>query len=224
MRGAKKVFTFLGFPIHIHFTFLILLALFVFPGWGPGVDRHILQLAWVPILILALLAHEVGHALAIKRLGYGRSQIMLWGMGGLCTNTSRYKPKDGLLIALAGPVAGALVGLPFAGLYLLEHSPLAPALAGNILMATVGFSLLNLLPIFPLDGGRALVYALRLFSKRYDRAEWSVRTAGLVGLIALAPLVALALFSLQLWLLFMLLFLGQSAWQAWRHGTRAVPL
>ena len=67
MRGARKVFTLAGFPTHIHFTFLILLALFVLPGWGDTVGRHGIQLAWVPILAVAIYVHELGHAFKIGR-------------------------------------------------------------------------------------------------------------------------------------------------------------
>lgn len=224
MRGAKKIFSFKGFPIHVHFTFLILLALFVLPGWGDDVKRHAVQLAWVPILSLAILVHELGHALAIRRFGYGHSSIMLWGMGGVCVNSARYSPRHGMWIALAGPIAGALLGIPFIPLLFFDLGSMVHSLTWNILMVTIGFSVANMLPIFPLDGGRVLAYALRHYSKRRDRHEWAIRTTGLVGLILMAPLVLLSLLSLEIWLLFVLFFLGQQTWQAWRYGTQAIKI
>jgi len=224
MRGARKVFTLAGFPTHIHFTFLILLALFVLPGWGDTVGRHGIQLAWVPILAVAIYVHELGHAFTIRKFGYGRSDIMLWGMGGVCVNSARYAPKHGMWIALAWPIAGALLGVPFIPLLFFDVGTVLHALTWNILMVTIGFSLANMLPIYPLDGGRVLVYGLRHFSKRRDRHEWAVKTTGLIGLILLVPLGVLALATMEIWLLFILFFIGQQTWQAYRHGTQAVKL
>ena len=225
MRGAKQLFSISGFPIYVHFTFLILLAFFVLPGWGDSVSRHATQLAWIPILFIAILVHELGHAYAIKKLGYGRSKIMLWGTGGVCINSGgRRSPKDGMWISAAGPIAGALLGIPAVPLLFFELGSVVDTLAINVVIVTIGFSIFNLFPIIPLDGGHILVHAIRRWSKRKDRHEWAVKTAGLVGLIAIVPLAIGSLWFLEYWMLLLLFFIGQQSWTAWRHGTQGLRM
>jgi membrane-associated protease RseP (regulator of RpoE activity) len=89
----------------------------------------------------------------------------------------------------------------------------------QILWLNIGFSIFNLLPAFPLDGGKVLMYALRLFGVNQDK---SVRVSGLVGLILIVPAAILFALSGQIFMIFILFFLGQSAWQAWRHGPVAL--
>lgn len=222
LKRGKKLFTVLGFPVKVELTFLILAALFAFQDFGHTWESNVAALMRAPLLFAAILIHELGHALAIRKLGYGNSQILLWGMGGLCMNRAHYSDKDGLLITLAGPAAGLAVGLP--ALAALWWLPIPGALLASMLSftvyVTVGWSLLNLLPIFPLDGGRALMYGLRLGLKM-DK-DRSARVAGLVGLVILAPLALWALYLGQVWSLLVLFFIGQSTWQTWKHGYRAV--
>jgi hypothetical protein len=108
-----RIGTFLGHSIVVEVTFLILAALFVFPAFGRSFDDHFAALLMGPILFASILVHELGHAVAIDRYGYGKSTILLWGMGGLCIGRGQRRPWHGLMISLAGPIAGILVlGVP----------------------------------------------------------------------------------------------------------------
>ncbi len=225
---SRKVATIAGFPIHVDLTFLLLGALFVFPDFGNTFTEHFVALMRFPILVGSILLHELGHAWAIQRYGHGRSKILLWGMGGLCINRSRYGNKEGLRIALAGPGAGLLLGLPSLAAWLIANSAglqgeLATAILGVLsflVFVNVGWSLMNLLPIFPLDGGRVLMYALRIYG--HKSADRSVKIAGLVGLILLLPLGLLCLASGQIFMIFIIFFIGHTSWQAYKGGTAAV--
>lgn len=213
----------LGHAIVVELTFLILAALFVFPAFGKTFDDHFAALMMAPVLFLSILIHELGHAVAIDRFGYGKSTILLWGMGGLCIGRGGRTAKHGLLIALAGPAAGLIVGLPALALYLGLDFGLINVDVGRTVMKTlwfivfvnVGWSILNLLPIFPLDGGQALMNFLRMRGRNPVAAT---KRAGLVGLIVLAPLVLLAMLSLDIWMIFILFFIGHATWNAYKTG------
>ena len=228
---SKKVATLFGFPIYVDLTFLLLAALFVFPQFGNTFTDHFAALMRLPILLVSITLHELGHAVAIRRYGHGKSKIILWGMGGVCVNRGgTYSNRNGLKIALAGPVFGLMLGLPALGAYLalggLESRSEVTALSLEILSFTVfvnvGWSLLNLLPIFPLDGGRILMYALRIWGKK--NKDRSVRLTGLIGVVFIVPLGLLCLFSGQFWTLLVVFFIGFGSWQAWKGGTMAVQV
>lgn len=224
MSGAKEIFNISKFPVAVHWSFLLLAAFFVFPQFGDSTTQHIIALLWLPVIFIGILVHELGHALAIRKLGYGSSRILLWGMGGLCINGRRYNPRDGLKIVLAGPAAGALLGLPLFVVWLLgiDLGVIGNSLVYQWVFVNIGWSIFNVLPIFPLDGGRALFYGLRAYgNKTPDKAA---RTSGLVGLLVLAPLALLSLATKQFFMVIIIFMIGQTAWQAWRHGAGALRL
>lgn len=225
---TRKLFNVDGFPVFIDLTFGALLAFFVFQYFGDTFNQHLVALASAPIILFSIVLHELGHAWSIRRLGYGSSKILLWGMGGLCINRSRYSSRDGMLIALAGPGAGLLVGIPalLALMWMGRPDSSSMLILYGVLywivFVNVGWSLLNLLPIFPLDGGRVVVYALRHFGKM-DR-DRSVRITGLIGVILSALLFVLMLLSGQFFTVIILFFIAQGAWKAWKEGSRAVGI
>ncbi len=220
-RTSRKIFTLADFPIFVDLTFLILGAFFVFQSFGDTIGENFAAMMRFPVLFGSILLHELGHAFAIRKLGYGNSRILLWGMGGLCINGRHSTDKHGPMIALAGPGAGLMLGIPLLLLYMfVPLHPVAASIVYFSIFVNVGWSLLNLLPIIPLDGGNSLIYLLRLVLKQSRHK--SIRIAGLVGLILLVPLALFALANFDLWMLFILFFLGQNTWQAWSQGSRAV--
>jgi len=222
MNGAKKLFSISGFPIYVHFSFLILAAVFIFREFGDGISQHLAKLTWLPVLFVSIVVHELGHAIAIRKFGYGQSKLLLWGMGGLCINRRRYKPLDGLKVSLAGPAFGMLLGLPFIPLMFFDLGHIVNSAVWGMIFVNIGWSIANLLPIFPLDGGRALFYGLRHF--RNYTADKAARRAGLVGLILLVPVLLYAIMTVQIFLILIAFFIGQTAYQAYRHGHGALQL
>ena len=228
MKGARKIMDLKGFPIFVHVTFLVLAAFFVLPNFGNTPNQHAVALAWVPILFISILVHELGHAVAIQKYGYGRSQILLWGMGGLCISRGRRRPKDGIRIALAGPLFGFLLGLPFLILFIVQRvigldlGYVLNHLVWGMVMVNIGWTIMNLFPIFPLDGGQALYYGLRLYGKK--TADKAARLSGLIGLISLVPILLLAFVLQEFFLIFLVLFMAPTSYQAWRYGHGAIQL
>jgi Zn-dependent protease len=175
-------FSLAGIPVRVHPLFW-LIAIFI----GLSAGTFIQLLIWVIVVFASILIHELGHSLAMRLYGQD-SFIVLHMMGGLAVpQSSRWRSRDGndstqqIVISLAGPVAGfllaALVVAVVAGLggsisvnWLLGFIPLPTAflpnggLIGNSLISTllwvnVFWGLINLVPVFPLDGGQVARHA-----------------------------------------------------------------
>ncbi len=150
-------FRLFGFPVRIEWMFWILCVLLGMPFLqqdGPvGLGRFALMTA---IVLGSILWHELGHAWARQRSGAPWSEIVLYGFGGLCGGPGRFTRGQSISIAAAGPAASLLLG----GLtWLLVLSPgmqneWVRFFVGQMLWVNVGWAILNLLPILPLDGGR----------------------------------------------------------------------
>jgi Zn-dependent protease len=179
----------LGFPVHLDLSFLLVLGLL---GYMSGITTRHLPL-WVVIGTLAVLVHELGHAAAARTAG-AQPHIALIGFGGVTT----FVPPQPLSrlrslgISLAGPAVGLLIG---GGLLLLKKelgigldpfSWQADALRIGI-VTCLGWSVLNLLPVLPLDGGQAMRELLPgdPSSRTRRAAGVSVAVAGLAAISAL---------------------------------------
>ncbi len=158
-----------GIPIRVHFTFLLFVIWIAFSGVKTS----------GPVLLISLLAlffcivlHELGHSLVAQKFGYRVRDITLYPIGGVAAIEGSPRPRHELYIALAGPavnvVIAAILALilgashrlpewswpPWASsqnIVLLQSSPLAFLLIANL--SVVAF---NMLPAFPMDGGRVL--------------------------------------------------------------------
>lgn len=142
------------FPVVVEPTFL-LIPLIAFRGsW--------LVLAWTAVVFASVLVHELGHALAARRFGAGAS-IRLYGLGGLTYHTALPRRRQRILVSLAGPGAGFLLGLLALAVHLLLPAARPPAVAFVIralLYANFFWGVVNLLPVPPLDGGHVFEEAV----------------------------------------------------------------
>lgn len=183
-------------PITVRPTFVVLLL-----ALGLGLPELALLAAWVPMAALALLAHEAGHAAALRALG-SPARIELHGLGGATRGTVAGAGRR-LVVSLAGPAAGLALAAPL----LVVHDVAAPgsraaAVVDLALWATLGWSVVNLVPMLPLDGGRAAAAGLSMLAGRDVTpvvGAGSVALASALGVITLANgLVAAAV--LCVWL------------------------
>ncbi len=192
-----------GIRLQVHFTFLALLAWMVVKGWRQG------DLSGVPFflgLFACVLLHELGHALMAKRYGIVTSDITLLPIGGVARlERMPEDPRQELWVALAGPAVN--VGIA-ALLFAVLGGQLPPAeklgagsLLERLLLANITLFLFNLLPAFPMDGGRVL-RALLATRMPYTRATQIAATVGqvmavlfgFVGFFANPLLIFIALF------------------------------
>lgn len=202
----------LGIDVYLHFTFLLLLA---FIGLSQGLIGRSLDAALGGVVFFAglffcVLLHEYGHALAARRYGIGTRDITLLPIGGVARlERMPEKPSQEFVVALAGPAVNVIIALGlFIGLKLGGWwQPLSSlsTTGGNIferlLLANVFLVLFNLLPAFPMDGGRVLraLLAMKLNHARATRIAARIGQGmavvfGFAGLFGNPMLLLIALF------------------------------
>jgi Zn-dependent protease/CBS domain-containing protein len=185
MRWSVKIARVAGTEIKIHITFLLFLLWIGFAYYlVGGPDAAIQGLVFIVLLMLCVVLHELGHVMAAKGFGINTPDITLLPFGGVARmQRMPEKPAQEIIVALAGPavnvvIAGAI--LLFTGTR-LDMSPgsLGPETALAMRLATVNIYLVlfNLLPAFPMDGGRVL-RALIAIKLPYSRAT---RIAARIG-------------------------------------------
>jgi Zn-dependent protease len=158
-------FRLFGFDVEIRLSFWLFTALMGYQGTEPEALRRLLL--WFPVVLLSILVHELGHAFAIRRYGL-EPYIALHWMGGT-THWRELLPmsrKQHIIISLAGPFAGFLLGGFVFGVMSLLTSlgvqlpPHGHTVVGMLLFANLTWGVVNLAPVLPLDGGHVLEHAL----------------------------------------------------------------
>jgi Zn-dependent protease/CBS domain-containing protein len=216
-----------GTEIKVHLTFVLFLAWWTLLGYREAGPSGALAAA---VLLLALFGcivlHEFGHILMARRFGVRTPDVILLPIGGVARlERIPDEPRQELLIALAGPAVTAALALIF---YLIlrltggdadvdQLNPVAPFL-NQLLVTNVWLLLFNMIPAFPMDGGRVLraLLASRLGLVRGTRVAATLGQAlavggGLYGITSQRPFLALIAFFV---------FLGASA-EAEAMETRA---
>lgn len=169
-----------GFPVRIEATFFLVAAIL-----GQGRPGNLL-LAWIGVVFLSILVHEMGHGVALRTFG-DTPRITLHAFGGATHPTKALPPGKDVVATLAGPLTGLLVlGLPAYAIRASAGPPDIDSLTrwivlSDLVWVNVGWSVLNLLPVLPLDGGLIARQLLtRILGRRGDRAALlvSIATAG----------------------------------------------
>jgi Zn-dependent protease len=169
MFRSWKLGTAFGIGIYIHWTFLLLVGFFFYKFWGEGgPELGLWGLALLLSVFGCVVLHELGHALTARYFGIGTRDITLYPIGGVARlERMSEQPWEELWIALAGPAVNVVIAallvvpalLTMHGL-LSEQMSAEQALRGNflfyLLSSNVILVLFNLLPAFPMDGGRVL--------------------------------------------------------------------
>jgi stage IV sporulation protein FB len=184
-------FRLFGFPVRIHPWFWLVTLLFGANVLEAGLYQYFL--VWVAVLLLSLLVHELGHALAFRRFGVD-SHIVLHAFGGLAVPWSAVRGRGRrILVSLAGPVAGfILFGIVYASNYESRWAARSPQLFylyHSLIFVNLYWGLVNLLPIWPLDGGQVCDEVCTQFWPRKGRQlalQISIVVAGAFCLYSLA--------------------------------------
>jgi Zn-dependent protease/CBS domain-containing protein len=171
MGGSFKIGRFSGIEVRVHWTFFLLLAFFAFIGYqsSGSVLGALTPTGVIVALFICVLLHEFGHSLVAQRLGLEIHSITLLPIGGVSNLESLpEKPSDEVKITLAGPLVNVVLAPIFFGVGLVfGASPRMPAdlftgfgSVGEFFFylgyLNVILALFNLIPAFPLDGGRIL--------------------------------------------------------------------
>ena len=210
MGWSLPIFRIAGIQLRIHVTFVLLIAWLAFGYYAQGGSPAAAEgVIFVLLLFLCVVLHEFGHALAAKAFGINTPDITLLPIGGVARlERMPEEPKQELLIAVAGPAVNVVIAL---GLFVAGGSfinpfvnPAAPegvGLVSQLLIINVLLVAFNLLPAFPMDGGRVL-RALLATRMSYARATQIAATVGqgfafvfgFIGLIWNPFLIFIALF------------------------------
>ena len=176
-----------GTSIDIDFSFIFVVTLWVLNEYQNEKDLKV-ALLWAPVLFIGILVHEFAHAGAIAMFGYGSSQIVLGGMGGMTMNARRAKPWHDFIISLAGPIASfgeALIAFfIYQSFAALQHDPMLRAFIPIFISANVAWGVFNLIPVSPLDGGHAVRNFFRIFLRERTAFVIAVWIAIVVGTAA----------------------------------------
>lgn len=167
-------------------------------GWAGGLSAFALGLAGALLFAASLLAHELGHALVARRAGIETAEITLWMFGGVAKITAEPStPRDEARIAAAGPAVSLLSSALGVALALALGAVGAPAgivtLAWLVGVSNATLGVFNLLPGFPLDGGRLL---RAWYWQRHGDRDRGTLAATRGGRILGGALVMLGLFGM----------------------------
>ncbi len=166
MKWSFKLGTWWGIDVYVHLTFLLLLA---WVGIGDAAKTRSLTQGLGGALLYAslfacVLLHEYGHAMAARHYGIPTRDITLLPIGGVARlERLPDNPRHELVIAIAGPLVNVVLAAALSAFMLLAHGTLLPRETGGgifviqqLLTVNVSLVLFNLLPAFPMDGGRIL--------------------------------------------------------------------
>jgi len=198
-----------GIEIRVHLTFALVLA-WAALDWGVrqglGLNGALYGIGFISLLFLCVTLHELGHSLVARRYGAKVRNITLLPIGGVAhLEGEMAHPKQELWMAVAGPavnvalaVAIGAVGLPVLGWRALGGLGLlwdrlnaigAERLLVDLFVANVGLAIFNLLPAFPMDGGRVLRAVLASRMGELDATRVAKRVGqGLAVVLGLAGL------------------------------------
>ena len=184
MSWSLPVFRVAGIQLRIHITFLLLIAWLAFGYYAQGGSAVAAsRVIFVLLLFLCVVLHEFGHAFAAKAFGINTPDITLLPIGGVARlERMPEEPVQELIIAVAGPLVNVVIAL---GLFvaggaqgLLNRSTVeGGGLIAQLLTINIMLVLFNLLPAFPMDGGRVL-RALLATRLSYARATQVAATVG----------------------------------------------
>ena len=209
--SSLRVATVSGIPIRLHFTFLLFL---LWVGLAGPHRAGGLSVAYVLAIFLCVVLHELGHSVVAQRYGIPVLDITLYPIGGVARIEKRPTAKQELAIAVAGPAVNVGIALLLWGVLTAINAPslltllqdpaqTAPVFLAKVLLANVWLVLFNLLPAFPMDGGRVL-RALLALQMPPERATGIAATIG--QSLAIIAGIGAVLHQPPLWFLMFIAF------------------
>jgi Zn-dependent protease len=204
-------FRLFGHDVEITASFWITTALM---GYLAHQTNWRMVLLWVGVVLISILVHELGHALAFRMYGVP-SSIQLYHMGGMTMpeGSPKLTRTRQIVVSLAGPLAGIALGLLVigAGYFVPIRTPFVDAVLRMSLWVNIYWSFVNLLPVLPFDGGHVLEAALG--PKRY---RYTLGTSALVGTVISLLAIWDALENGGTWQLWIVILFGGAAFNSFR--------
>jgi Zn-dependent protease len=219
--GNRPAFSVAGIPVSVHPAFFVVILVLGLVYLA----TPLYLVTWVVIATASILLHEFGHAIAFRLFGL-RPRVALVGFGGLTSADSAdpsaedFTPIRHIIVSLAGPLSALLLlGLPalllaeangfdpWTSLGLRRSLDPAEIILGQIVYINVGWSLLNLLPVLPLDGGNVVAALFEMVARDKGRRIANVVSIAIAAVVALwamsagyplAPLMAVFLIGINI--------------------------
>lgn len=205
-----------GIPVAVHASFFLLLIWVAFEEIRAG-NAPLSEVVFVLALFACVVFHELGHALVARRFGIRTRDIVLYPFGGVASVLSEAAPGPEIFIAAAGPAASLLLAALFYPLSNFSDSALITpaAFTTRLFIANLVLAIFNLLPAFPMDGGRILRAVLGLVG--FKRA--TELAAGISQVLTLL-LAGFALYIGNEILILVALFVFLNAFQEFKRARR----
>ncbi len=214
LKGTFKIASFFGIPVLIHWSFALILVWILFSAYSNGLDAG--GLFWYVSLMISVfvsvILHEYGHALTARRYGVATRDIILLPIGGVARlEKLPSAPMEEFWVAVAGPLVNiglaAILSIyflfvPIDELFLIMDTVryeggqpfgvkalfIPAVIFGNLLLAVF-----NLIPAFPMDGGRIL---RALLSLKMERAK-ATQIASVIGQVLAVGFVIVSIYPFQ---------------------------
>ncbi|MEM8882515.1 MAG: site-2 protease family protein [Planctomycetota bacterium] len=176
MLSSWDVGTYAGIRVRIHWTLLALMALVGWSEWQAGRSAAA-GVGFMAALFGCVLLHEYGHALAARRYGIPTRSITLLPFGGIAAlERVPTEPRRELVVALAGPAVNVLIALVLLPVVWLTGYGM------TLLVTNIALVVFNLIPAFPMDGGRVLRALLALRTSRLRATRVAVGIGRVVAI------------------------------------------
>jgi Zn-dependent protease len=189
MKTSFKLFNFAGAPVELSIWFFILFL------WLP--------FTFVISIFVSVLIHELSHAFVARRLGWNVYKIEVGLFTGSASVDTNIPEKDSIPVVAAGPISNLILGILCIPLYLVfgETSPIFGHFINDLFIVNIFMFVFNILPIYPMDGGRLLKDFLFLKMKNNRRLAKKI-----AGGISLCFSTLLLVYSILTFSIIMMLF------------------
>lgn len=191
MKYAWRIGKLAGIQVAVHWTFLLLIGWVIWTGSQAGQGRE--EIAWTVFFVLTLFGcvtlHELGHALAARQFNIRTLDITLLPIGGVARlEAMPEKPLQELWVAVAGPLVNvgiALLLFPFVWIQFSTHDLQAATTLSshtfllNLFLVNITLVIFNLIPAFPMDGGRIFRALLATWLPRHRATQVAARVGQL---------------------------------------------
>lgn len=232
-HGSWKIATIMGIPIRVHFSWLIIFGLitwslstFYFPKVAPELPRLSYWAGSILasfLLFTSVALHEISHSLVAKRYRLTILSITLFIFGGVASMKGEPPhPKAEFRIAIAGPLSSFVLAAVFYILYVLSSGQITKALFVYLFRLNLVIGIFNLIPGFPMDGGRVVRSFLWQKSKDFF---YATRKASILGQRIALFFIIFGLFSLftgftgGLWIMLIGWFLHTAAQSSYQQAS-----
>ena len=188
-----QICTIKGIPIRVHYSLVIFASLilsYVYLESGMHAAKY--TVCVLSILFISVFLHELGHSFAAKKFGMDTRSITLYPFGGIAMiNMSNMTPKSEMIISAAGPATNFLIMLLSIPAMIMSVPFSIEVFFLNTIMC-----FFNMIPAFPMDGGRVLRAAMSLKLDSYTATVYCIRISGIFSALFLFCGIIFSLISL----------------------------